>query len=72
MIHMPSLPDTPENKNSSDAKYVMPSFCDPKGYKCADEKLDYLVSEDNDVCVCDTPCSIIRLAYLYQNHVLML
>ena len=31
MVHMPSLPNTPENLNSSDAKYVNAPYCDSKG-----------------------------------------
>ena len=46
---MPSLPS--EN---------MP-FCTPDSYtKCADDALDELVQKDNSVCVCKTPCEVIR------------
>ena len=31
MVHMPSLPNTPENLNSSDSKYVNAPYCDSKG-----------------------------------------
>ena len=60
MVHMPSLPDTPENRNGSDNVLVNTPYCSTSQYKCADKQLDYLVSADNSVCVCKTPCAITR------------
>lgn len=60
MVHMPSLPDTPENRNGSDNILVNTPYCSTSQYKCADKQLDYLVSADNSVCVCKTPCAITR------------
>ncbi|XP_035644265.1 acid-sensing ion channel 1C-like isoform X2 [Oncorhynchus keta] len=35
--------------------------CTPEQYKdCADPALDFLVEKDNDYCVCETPCNMIR------------
>ncbi|XP_043922254.1 acid-sensing ion channel 3 [Protopterus annectens] len=35
--------------------------CTPEQYKeCADPALDFLVEQDNNFCVCDTPCSMTR------------
>ncbi|XP_032430021.1 acid-sensing ion channel 1A-like isoform X2 [Xiphophorus hellerii] len=37
------------------------SFCTPQMYKeCADPALDFLVEQDNDFCVCETPCNMTR------------
>ena len=47
MVHMPSLPDTPENRNGSDNVLVNTPYCSTSQYKCADKQLDYLVSADN-------------------------
>ena len=32
----------------------------PTEYKCADEVLDNLVKQDNENCVCKTPCNVAR------------
>ena len=60
MVHMPSLPDTPENRNGTDNVLVNTPYCSTSQYKCADKQLDYLVFADNSVCVYKTPCAITR------------
>ncbi|XP_068196772.1 acid-sensing ion channel 1C [Antennarius striatus] len=37
------------------------AVCSPEQYKdCADPALDFLVENDNDYCVCQTPCNMTR------------
>ncbi|XP_078483012.1 acid-sensing ion channel 2 isoform X1 [Ciona intestinalis] len=36
-------------------------YCTPEEYKtCADKALDFLVMTDDQLCVCETPCEVIR------------
>ncbi|MEQ2302315.1 Acid-sensing ion channel 1B [Ameca splendens] len=36
-------------------------YCTPQTYKeCADPALDFLVEQDTDFCVCETPCNMTR------------